>query len=220
MSFLNGFIAIAIDEQGNSDVVRINLVHHREMVYSIDSETVESLNILQGRRRIKPAVEVKGGKTLLKFSARPEKWLGMAYRRTGFVTSDKGIWSYHDHWYIPRETMFMLMLPPYAVVQHLNAEGLQRNQFDLDNHLVMTQFFSGGDLNIELEYVINSEQYATGRPPTLEKSSFPHTGDQLFETYQSDSAAVRKALTGLSTTISWVAKGATIIKALQILGFI
>ncbi|MFQ5343110.1 MAG: hypothetical protein ACE5F6_16340, partial [Anaerolineae bacterium] len=205
MSYLSGFIATVIDEQGNSDVARINLVHRKEILYGIDSETVEGLNIFQGRRQLKPTIAVEGGKTLVKFSAKPEKWLGMTYRRVGFVTSDEGLWSYCDQWYIPNETMFMLMLPPYAVVRSLNAEGLKRNQFDLENHLVMTQFFSGGDLDIRLEYVVNSEEYVANRPATLERSSFPHTGDMLLQTYQSDSFAVRKALTGLSSTVSWVA---------------
>jgi hypothetical protein len=219
MGYLNGFIALAIDEQGNSDVVRINRVHHREMMYSIDSENVEGLSIFQGRKQLKPTVRVNGGKTLVEFSAKPKKWLGMTYRRADFVTNANGVWNCYDRWSIPNETMFMLMLPPYAVVRSLNAKGLKRNQFDLDNHLVMTQSFSGGGLVIKIKYVIDSVEYEASRPTTLERSSFPRTGDDLHPTYQSDSLTVQKALTGLSSTISWVAKGATIIKALQILGF-
>jgi hypothetical protein len=220
ISFLEGFIASSIDEQGNSDVVRIDIPSHKEMVYSIDSETVEDLRIFQGSKELKLTTEIIGGKTLVNFFVKPGKWFGMMYRRAGFTNIDNGVWDYRDHWYIPFGSLFMLTLPAYAIILSLNAEGLKENQFDLENHLVMSQRFSGGDLHIKLKYAIDSQKFLASRPPTLEKSSFPHQPLLFLPHDQSGLSSVRKVFTRSMNAVDWIAKGAVIIKALEILDFI
>lgn len=220
MGFLEGFIVASIDEQGNSDVVRMDMPHHKEMLYSIDSEAAEDLHVFQGSKELKLTIEVIGGKTLVKFSVKPEKWFGMIYRKPSFTNNDNGVWDYCDHWYIPSGSLFMLMLPAYAIILSLNAEGLKKNQFDLENHLVMSQHFSGGDLHIKLKYAINSQEYLASRPPTLERSIFPHQPLLSLPQDQSGLSSVRKALIRSISIVDWIAKGAVIIEALKILDFI
>lgn len=220
MGFLEGFIATSIDEQGNSDVVRIDLPRHKEMVYGIDSEAVKDLHIFQNKKELKLTTEIFGGRTLVKFSVKPGKWFGMVYRRSGFTESDSGVWNYRDYWYIPPETLFMLMLPAYAVILSLNTKKLKEIQFDLENHLVMSQYGSVGDLHIKLKYAIDSQEYLASRPPTLKRSSFPHQLLLFLPHGQSGLSLVQKTLTKSLSAMEWAAKGAVIIQALRILNLI
>lgn len=221
MSFLNGFISNAIDEKGNSDVMRINYPHHKDMIYSMDSEHVTDLNIIQGRKIIKANPQVVGGKTLIKFKVKPESWYGMTYRRIGFVKSDKGIWDYSDHWSLPRDTFFMVMLPTYSVIRYINIEGLKGSIYEIDNRPILAQIESGENLDIHIQFSVDSEEYTVSRPQVLQELSFP-TGrnPQLLDVFRESSIDIREGLAILGTTIDWIAKGATIIKALQILGFL
>jgi len=65
MGFLSGFIASQIDEQGNSNVVRMDLAEHAENMYSIDSERVEDVHIVQEHKQIKPDIAIFAGEKSL-----------------------------------------------------------------------------------------------------------------------------------------------------------
>jgi hypothetical protein len=188
------------------------------MIYGIDSETVDHLHIFQENKELKWNTEVYCGKTMVTFSVKPKKWFGMIYQRSAFAKDDKGIWDYNDHWYVRFGTLFMLMLPAYSVVLSLNAKELKRNKFDLESHPVMSQHFSGGNLDVRLKYTIDSQQYLADRPRALERSSFPRQPLTLLSSNQPSLSSVRSAIAKSVNALDWIARGSVIIQVLKTLG--
>ena len=225
MGFVNGFISCAISDEGHSDVVRVNFANRDKMMYSIDSDNVEGLRVFQNAKEIEIKTNPAGGKTFVQFLAEPNNWFGMVYRRNGFVTQKHGVWEYLDNWQIPDDMVYMLMLPKYALIESLNISGHAREQHKFNDHLVLTQYFSGGNLLVNTKYVFDSRRYALLDLPELVRSSFPYAGinpnaSEVFGTQIEDSTNVRKVTSTVASSLDWVGRAVTLYEALHYLGLL
>jgi len=171
---------------------------------------------------IKPDIAIFAGKTLVKFTVNPYKWVGMAYKRVGFTTCRKGVWTYFDSWQIRHpHLLLMVMLPGYAVVdEEPPPYEFRPYRYDLDHHPVLIyNELPFGTYRVSLRYRIDSQKYEEIRPQILERSSFPTSSD-LHHTHAPESASARKTAAVLTKTIDWILRGSGMWNLLRTIGFL
>lgn len=233
-----GIIIMQLDGGGNSYVSRLTPFDRDQPKYWIESENTADIKIFCNGREVTPTVEVTGGQTILHMDLRASSlrerlrervlesestnWVGMNYKRENFAEKEDKHWKCIGNWRIPRRTLFFVILPPYSLVENINADGLERNKYKMGENLLMYQppfSHHGGNLDINITYYQYVDEYNELDIPSVKKSVFPKLGgdDWTYKKLGDEKVALKtqELLIRSAKALDWPARGILIIKIFE-----
>lgn len=213
---LGGFVSVQIDQEGNAGVLRLTRCSQDAQLYSIDSERVVDLLVVQGTRTLPWTAEVIAGKTIVSYQPAAAGWVGLAYLRESFVSARGGVFAYRDSWNFHSATLYFVALPARSRLRSVRPAVWGESQFLLDERIVTTLYSHSGVARIAASYTLKTT--AAAHLPELTRSILPHHTGPLFWSQAAGAASTGVGLASATAGLDWLQRGLALRELLKICG--